>query len=92
MLGYTRHVLKMNTPLFRDRNPRPLLLLVLQSSARFLTTTEHKTLYDKISAPFLSHFRGLIPHRLPLKIPVLHAPLKKLLHLERNGVRYMAGA
>ena len=55
---------------------------MLQSSARFLTSAEHKSLYDKISTLFLSHFRAWVPYRLPLKIPLLQAPLKKLLHLE----------
>ena len=30
----------------------------------------------------MSHFRVWVPYRLPLKIPLLHAPLKKVLHLE----------
>ena len=82
VLCLAKDILKTHTPLRPTDTPPPLLLLVLQSSGRFLTSAEHKSLYDKISTLFLSHFRVLIPYRLPLKIPLLHPPLKKLLHLE----------
>ena len=82
VLGLAKDIVKTHTPLRPTDTPPPLLPLVLQSSARFLTSAKHKSLYDKISTLFLSHFRVWIPYRLPLKFPLLHAPLNKLLHLE----------
>ena len=80
LLSYARNILQTNKPLHPDTHPPPLLLAALQGSARFIPAADHKTLFDKISALFVRQFKVYIPYRVPLKIPLLTAPLKKSLH------------
>ena len=79
-LSYARSILAAGQYIPPDRHPPPLLLAVLQSTSRYLPSSDHKRLFDMVASLFARQFHVKIPYRITLKIPLMTTADKKHLH------------
>ena len=79
-LSYARRILAAGHSIPRGKHPPPLLLAVLQSTGRFLPSSDHKRLFDMVATLFARQFHLKLPYRITLKIPLLSSTDKKQLH------------
>ena len=63
----------LNTP---GAYPPPLQLLVVSATARLLSASEHRRLFDAVRQWFIIHHKVVLPYRVPFRVPLLQASAK----------------